>query len=159
MPFCTQCGTQVGDAAAYCASCGARQPGAPAGKPGGGEDWLQSIAPGTAATLCYLPFVGWIAALIVLASHRFREDRLARFHAFQGLYLFVVWLLVDMAAGILFGFAGALARRVLTGTLKLSVIGGWVLMMFKTSQGETVRLPFLGDLAERSVSEQSAPRV
>lgn len=162
MPFCTRCGTQVGPTAVYCANCGARQSGVPApepaAKPAGGEDWLRSIAPGTAATLCYLPFVGWIAALIVLGSHRFREDRQARFHAFQGLFLFVAWLLADLAAGILFGFTGALTRRALAGTLKLSVIGGWVLMLWKTAQGETVRLPFLGDLAERSVNEQSPPR-
>lgn len=154
MPFCTQCGNQVDGTAFFCAKCGARQPGGPAA----GEDWLQSVRPSTASTLCYVPFVGWIAALVFLASHRFREDRLVRFHAFQGLYLFVVWLLVDMALGSFFGFAGMAVRRAVTSSLKLSVLCGWIFMLYKTSLGETIRLPFLGELAERSVSEQAAPR-
>ena len=168
MPFCTQCGTQVETSAAFCAKCGARQPGATAAapppspqqqqKPVAGEEWLSGISPSTAATLSYVPFVGWAFALFILASQRFRTDNLVRFHAFQGLYLAVVWLQIDMAIGSLFGFAGVAARRAVIGSLKLSVICGWCFMLFKTSQGEAIRLPFLGDLADRSVAEHSAPR-
>lgn len=162
MPFCTQCGNQVAPSAAFCAKCGARQPGAgtAAGRPATGqsEDWLQGITPATASTLCYVPFVGWVAALVVLATHRFREDQLVRFHAFQGLYIFVVWLLIDMALASLFGFAGFAVRRALTGSLKLSVLCGWVYILYKTSTGEVIRLPFLGELADRSVAEQGSGR-
>ena len=163
MPFCTQCGIQVEPSAAFCAKCGARQPGAPAAapppaRPAPGEDWLQGLSANNAATLCYVPFLGWAFALFVLASQRFRYDNLVRFHAFQGLYLAVVWLLIDMAIGAFVGFAGVAARRAITGSLKLSVICGWAYMLFKTSQGEAVRLPFLGELADRSVSEHAAPR-
>jgi uncharacterized membrane protein len=123
-----------------------------------GEEWLQTIRPSTASTLCYVPFAGWVAALVFLATQRFRTDRLVRFHAFQGLYLFVVWLLVDIAIGSFFGFAGVAARRAVTGSLKLSVMCGWIYMLYKTSNGEVIRLPFLGELAERSVAEQSSGR-
>ena len=123
-----------------------------------GEEWLQSITPSTAGVLCYVPFAGWVAALIFLATQRFREDRLVRFHAFQGLYLYVVWLLIDIAIGSFFGFAGVAVRRAVTGSLKLSVLGGWIYMLYTTSKGEVIRLPFLGELAERSVAEQSSGR-
>ena len=169
MPFCTQCGTQVETSAAFCAKCGARQPGAPAPtaappfpqqqqKAAAGEEWLRNMSPSTTATLSYIPFIGWAFALFILASQRFRDDNLVRFHAFQGLYLAVVWLLIDMAFGSFFGFAGIAARRAVIGSLKLSVICGWCFMLFKTSQGEVIRLPFLGELADRSVAEHSAPR-
>ncbi|MFN0104932.1 MAG: zinc-ribbon domain-containing protein [Bryobacteraceae bacterium] len=157
MPFCTQCGTQIQPTAAFCGKCGARQPATAAGV-ATGEEWLRSIAPSTASTLCYVPFVGWVAALIILATQRFREDRLVRFHAFQGLYLFVVWMLVDIAIGSFFGFAGMAVRRAVTGSLKLSVLCAWIFMLYKTSIGELIRLPFLGELAERSVAEQSSGR-
>ncbi|MBL8242434.1 MAG: hypothetical protein JNM66_33720 [Bryobacterales bacterium] len=162
MPFCTQCGTSVEPVASFCATCGARQPGAahaaqaPRGEPG--EDYLKSISPSTASTLCYVPFAGWVAALVFLASHRFRDNQQVRFHAFQGLYLGVAWLLVDIAIGVFIGFAGVAARRAITGSLKLSILCGWIYMLFKTSAGETIRLPFLGELAERSVAEQSSSR-
>lgn len=167
MPFCTQCGNQVAPTAAYCGSCGARQPGVPAGgygpaatpPPATGEDWLLSLSPGTASLLCYIPFVGWVAALVFLATRRFQNDATVRFHAFQGLYLFVAWLLVDIALGVTFGFTAALTRRSITGLLKLSILGGWIYMLVKTAQGVHVRLPFLGELADRSVAEeQSTPR-
>ena len=162
MPFCTHCGTGVENSSAFCAKCGARQPGAPPVPPNvrmaPGEEWLRSITPSTASLLCYVPFAGWVAALVVLATQRFRDDRLVRFHAFQGLYLFVVWMLADIAIGVFFGFGGVVARKAITGTLKLSVLAAWVYMLVKTSAGEVIRLPLLGELADRSVAEQSSGR-
>jgi uncharacterized membrane protein len=163
MPFCTHCGTRVDNAAAFCAACGSRQPGAvaapPSARPSPGDEWLRSISPSTACTLCYVPFLGWVVALAVLSSQRFRDDRLVRFHAFQGMYLSVVWLLVDIVIGSMFGFLGIIGRRTITGTLKLSVVGAWVYLLYKTSRGELVQLPFLGELAQRSVAEQSSGRL
>jgi uncharacterized membrane protein len=37
---------------------------------------------------------------------------------------------------------------------KLVVLGAWIFMMIKTKQGDDFRLPLLGELADRSVSEQ-----
>ena len=34
-------------------------------------------------------------SIIVLAADKFRTNRAVRFHAFQGLYLFVAWLIVQ----------------------------------------------------------------
>jgi uncharacterized membrane protein len=38
--------------------------------------------------------------------------------------------------------------------LKLAMFGVWIFMLMKVSQGQSFRLPILGELAERSVSEQ-----
>src|SRR5271168_4777167 len=90
MAYCCQCGLKVGDADAYCASCGTRQP---ASTPA--MDYLHGISPRTASLLCYIPILGWIVSIVVLASARFRNDTRVRFNAFQGLYLFVAWLIAD----------------------------------------------------------------
>jgi uncharacterized membrane protein len=108
----------------------------------------------SAATLCYVPVAGWIMSLIVLATEKFRSDRLVRFHAFQGLYLFVTWLLVDLVTDNVLASAGRQMRWVVN-PLKLAVIGTWIYMLIQTNQGKRIKLPFLGDLAERSVDEQS----
>ena len=92
MPYCSQCGQQVGGSDAFCHQCGAAQPGGSPRRPPG-SDPLSQLSPRTAAILCYIPGLGWIASTIVLASDKFRSDRAVRFHAFQGLYLFVAWLL------------------------------------------------------------------
>ena len=163
MPFCTQCGNQVNTGDLYCGACGARQE--QAGAPPGPNPW-QSPGPGTqrkddplafftnrnASLFCYLPWVGWIASIVVLAADKFREQRQVRFHAFQGLYLFVIWLFVDWVFGPLTGYSSS--TRLIERLMKIGLLVTSIFMVVKTSQGESIRLPVLGELAERSVSEQ-----
>ena len=92
MPFCTSCGTAVSERAAFCQNCGRPQP--VAGVPPATGDPLSGMSAESVSTLCYLPWVGWILSLVVLATNRFRNDGLVRFHAFQGMYLAVVWLVL-----------------------------------------------------------------
>ena len=78
MPYCCQCGTMVGAADIYCAKCGARQAAGASSAygvpPPPQQDYLSGISPRTASLLCYVPVAGWIAAIVVLASARFRHD-------------------------------------------------------------------------------------
>jgi uncharacterized membrane protein len=157
MPYCCQCGTAVGSSDQFCGKCGARQPTA-GGKPVGPADFLNNISNRNASLLCYIPMVGWIAAIVVLASERFRRETQVRFHAFQGLYLFVAWLLVEwvvspalFASRYDFGFP---FHRLLTSGLHLVIFAAWIIMIIKVSHNEDYRLPIVGELAERSVSEQ-----
>jgi len=102
--------------------------------------------------LCYIPFLGWVAAIVVLASHRFRHDRTVRFHAFQGLYLFVAYLLVDWVLAPFFRMLPGL-RFPLDKLLGLALLAVWIFMIVKTSQDQTYSLPILGELAQKSAAE------
>jgi uncharacterized membrane protein len=147
MPFCSQCGNAVDASDVFCARCGSRQP-APSSAAGGA---LSSINSRTAAILCYIPIIGWIAAIVVLASDRFRQNRAVRFHAFQGLYLFVAWLIVHEVIRPM--FAPLPGPNYIGNFLQLGVICVWIFMIVKASQEETYALPIIGELAERSISE------
>jgi len=169
MPFCTKCGQQVGAADVFCSNCGLAQnagaqsagaqgansqgtsgaAGSRFGTGNGPKDFAADMNPRSIAALCYVPVLGWIASLYVLAGERFRNDQTVRFHAFQGLYLFVAWLVLDWAIGPLIGGWYRIA-----GLLKgaLGVLG--IFMLLKTLRNQDERLPFVGDLAERSVREQ-----
>ena len=156
MLYCSNCGGPVNPGDAFCGKCGGRQPGAssaapsppvPATSPGAAP----GITPQTAATLCYVPWFGWIASIYVLASERFRQERDTRFHAFQGLYLFVVWLVVDRVIAPMFGY-GFMPN--LGWPLRMAVVGTGIFMLVKTGRRERFKLPVLGDLAEKSASEQ-----
>jgi len=152
MPFCTHCGNQVRQTDVYCAGCGARQ--AVSAPPSSGDP-LRDMTPRTASMLCYIPFLGWIAAIIVLASPRFRENRIVRFHAFQGLYLFVVWLLVDaFAVPFARSIPGHTPMPAIAGLMHAIVLGAWIWMIIKTAQEQIYHLPIVGELAERSLAEQ-----
>ena len=161
MAFCVQCGSKVGDADQFCAKCGAPQKVAAGARSAGPKpmpDPLAGTSSRTASLLCYIPWVGWIAAIVVLASHRFRTNAQVRFHAFQGLYIFVAWLMVEwvvspflFASGFLMGFP---FHRLGASLLQLAVFAAWIFMLIKVSHDENYKLPIIGDLAERSVSEQ-----
>ena len=156
MPFCTSCGTQLTPADKFCAGCGTRQPAAerPASA---ATDPLRNMTPRTAAILCYIPVVGWIMSIVVLASPLYTKDRALRFHAFQGIYLFVVWLLIQWVLEPMFGWVPPPGGRLLRFTvhvMELSVMVAWIWMLVKTSQNHFYALPFIGELAERSVEEQ-----
>lgn len=162
MPYCVQCGNQVGGADQFCAKCGARQAQSAGSRPSGpsmpNADFTAGISNRNAALLCYIPMVGWIAAIVVLASDRFRRETQVRFHAFQGLYLFVAWLLVEWVispALYITDFGpGFGLHNLFTHGLQLLIFAAWILMIIKVSHDENYKLPIVGELAERSVSEQ-----
>lgn len=155
MPFCTQCGKTVAGHDTFCGSCGSRQPGAQTSA-SPNPAFLNDLNPRTAALLCYIPWVGWIPSVIVLASPRFHEDKVTRFHAFQGLYLFVAWMLVKHVLEPMFRHAHFpfLPFGSLVGTLQVALIGASVFMLVKAAHNEAFRLPFFGELADKSVAEQ-----
>jgi uncharacterized membrane protein len=149
MPYCSQCGNKVADADVYCAKCGGKQPvQATASGP------FSNISSRNASLLCYIPLVGWIPGIVILASARFKQNRDVRFHAFQGLYLFVTWLIVDWVVGPFFSFPNEYIEISISALLKMCVFGTWIFMLIKTSQNEMFRLPLIGELAERSIAEQ-----
>jgi uncharacterized membrane protein len=142
MPFCSQCGNQVGATEGYCRQCGAGQPVGPA--------TLAGVPPRTASILCYVPGIGWIASIIVLASEKFRRNRTVRFHAFQGLYLFVAWLMEDWVLRPMFLMAPDLHIH---GIVEALLLGMSIFMMVKAAHEEAYALPLFGELAQRSVAE------
>jgi uncharacterized membrane protein len=147
MPFCSQCGSHVDAADVFCAKCGARQPNA-APRP---ADPFSSITPRTASILCYIPGLGWIGSIIVLASERFRGNRVVRFHAFQGLYLFVAYLIEDWVLKPMFT---VIPHMHLNGIVDVVLLGMSIFMIVKASRDEAFALPIIGELAEKSVSER-----
>ena len=152
MPFCVQCGTQVTVQDRFCGRCGTNQPGSSTVL--GDNAQFPGVDARTASILCYVPVIGWVASIMVLASRRYRHDTEARFHAFQGLYLFVAWLIVDWVVGPMTHIPGLYFGLSITRLLKLTIMGAWLFMLFKVIQRETFKLPLVGDWAEKSVAEQ-----
>jgi len=171
MPFCTQCGNQVAERDVFCANCGKQQAvgsgawtGPRATPPGAGPfsvppmgstaaDPLAGLSPRTASTLCYIPTVGWIAAVVVLAARKFKGDKIVRFHAFQGLYLFAVWLVVQWVVHPMMSAIPGHPLRV-DHILDAILLGVSIFMLIKASHNEPYVLPIIGELAQKSALEQ-----
>jgi len=76
-----------------------------------------------------------------------------RFHAFQGLYLFAAWLVVDWVVGpIVHVTPGHYFPIVLA--LHALILGVSIFMMIKASHNEVYVLPIIGELAQKSATEQ-----
>ena len=180
MPYCNQCGTFVVDEDRFCPTCGTRQypegvtppppkqqpprpvtpppaaeASATAGTAGAASVPPTAVKPGAlqphiAAMLCYIPAMGWIAALVFLLLEGYRHDRYVRFHAFQGLFLAVLWLIFKSMFFPFHGhdlpFMGFRALWLLL-VIVLQVVG-----IIKTLSHQPYRIPVLGDLAEKSMA-------
>ncbi len=159
MPFCNKCGSEVQPADQFCGRCGSPQSfqGGPSTGPKAAKrklpDYFSTLDAHTASILCYIPIIGGVFSIFVLAAERFRRDNLVRFHAFQGLYLFVIWLI---HAWVLQGILYETIPRayVISRAIKLALTGAWIFMLYKTSQREMVRIPIIAELADKSVAEQ-----
>ncbi len=101
--------------------------------------------------LCYVPWLGWIAAIYVLVSDTFRGNRTVRFHAFQGLYIFVGWMLAHWALGLWLRLLFDDRGHGFASIIELFLLGVWVFMLVKTSNNERHELPLVGELAEKSL--------
>jgi len=112
---------------------------------------MGSITPRTASILCYIPGIGWIASIVVLASERFRANRVVRFHAFQGLYLFVAWLIEDWVLKPIFR---GIPHVHINGIIQAVLFCVSIFMIIKASQEEAYALPIIGELAKNSVAEK-----
>ena len=149
MAYCCKCGNAVQESDRFCAKCGNEQTG-----PRRPADLAASFSPKTAAILCYLPGLGWIAAIVVLASSTFRNNRTVRFHAFQGLYLFVAWLIVQWVFSSPGSSPWAPHNVPVVEIMKLALLVLSIFMMVKASEEKPYSLPILGELAERSLTEK-----
>jgi uncharacterized membrane protein len=99
-----------------------------------------------AGALCYL--VGFITGIIFLVIAPYNQNKFIRFHAFQSIFLNVswiaVWILVSFLAILTHGIGILLYPLVGLGFFVL-----WLYMMFSAFNNKRVKLPIIGDLAEK----------
>ena len=131
--ICPNCGTAMARGSPYCPACG----------------WpMRTITSRerNAGTLAYLTP---IPAAILLFLPSYRRDRFVRFHAWQSILLWGLFLVLTMAALVLSNIAAALFFLVFGIIAVLAMIFLWVVLSIKAWQGERFALPLVGMLAGR----------
>jgi uncharacterized membrane protein len=155
MAFCSACGTQMADIAAFCPKCGkaAAQAGsagpavvpAPVSGSTGAASGSLPMAENIAGMLAYFTI---IPAILFLLIEPFNRNRFVRFHSFQCLFTCVALIVVQIVLSIfshilpifMFGFWSLLG---------LAELVLWLLLVFKAYQHEMFKLPIVGDMAEK----------
>jgi uncharacterized membrane protein len=102
------------------------------------------LQPNLAGLLCYL--AGFVTGIIFLIIEK--DNKFVRFHAMQSIFVFgglfvlnIVLSFIPFIGWILIPFVG-IAGLIL-----------WILLMFKAYNGETYKLPIVGDMAEKQLQK------
>ena len=115
------------------------------------EPTSTGVDPRLSALLCYAAW--WISGLIFLIIER--EHRTVRFHAAQSLVLFgglsviIVILSLGSLAMLMVSGGAFQAARLLVYLVWLAAVVIWLVLMYRTYNGETWRVPLAGDLAAK----------
>jgi uncharacterized membrane protein len=98
-------------------------------------------------------YIVWIVALVLIFIEK--ENKFVRFHAFQSMLFGVLVIVLFVALSIL-NTVLYLVSSTLGGLfslifilLWLAVLGGVILLAFKSFKGEMFKFPIIGDLAEK----------
>jgi uncharacterized membrane protein len=114
------------------------------------------LEPHIAAALCYTPFaIGLIASIIFVLVAPYNQNKFVRFSAFQSLFLHLALIVLSVAISIMFAillavihvFAAILLP--IWPILWLGVLVLFLFMMYKSFNNQKVKLPFIGDLADK----------
>jgi len=160
MAFCSACGTQMADNAAFCPKCGkAAAPASAAGTSSAPPppSYATTAAPATpmaenvAGMLAYLV----IPAIIFLLIEPYNRNQFVRFHSFQSLFTFVAVIVADIALVIVSSILhfipviGWILTAIMWPLYILAILALWLLLVIKAYQHEMFKLPFVGDMAEK----------
>lgn len=96
--------------------------------------------------------IGLVALIVIFIE---KDDKTVRFHAFQSLLYWVVYCVIAFALLFVTIFvtfiAGALGSLIglLLFVVFVAFFGGAIFFGYKSYQGETFKLPVIGEMAEK----------
>ena len=111
-------------------------------------DVPKNISPRTASMLCYIPIFGWLAAIIVLASPRFRQDATSAFMPFRVSTFSLCGSIIDLVFQPIFPcYAGSESDARNGRTDARHRVGRMDLDDCEDCAGQMFHLPIVGDLS------------
>lgn len=145
--FCSSCGVQMDDNAAFCPGCGkpvsAAQSSAATGPSPARTPAAAGLQDNIAGMLAYL----LIPAIIFLVMEPYNRNKFIRFHSFQAIFLEIGWIVVNAILSI-FAFLGIFLMPILW--LGFTIL--WIVCLIKAYQNQMFKLPVIGDIAEKQAN-------
>jgi uncharacterized membrane protein len=104
-----------------------------------------------AGGIAYLTIIPAIAFLIV---EPFKRNSFVRFHAWQSIFFFVGWAVIEILAGVVQNLAPSSVFLTLTllQLVGLVLFVVWLIALVSAVNGKRMKLPIIGNLAERQAS-------
>jgi uncharacterized membrane protein len=168
---CPQCHAEMPDKVVFCPGCGRRMwvPGQEAAKPPTRPPAITSAEPSAESAppagipmrrgdnlIAASAYVAVVPAIVFVLVEPFKRNRFVRFHSFQSIFLAGATILIAIAMRILYSLLalipalGFLLAWLATGVTLLGLVILWLVLLVKALQGQTFKLPFIGNLAEKA---------
>jgi uncharacterized membrane protein len=166
MAQCAKCGSPVADGVKFCGACGSSSgpeanaplsPASPASPPEASGS-AGGIPANVASMLVYLPlcFIGLVCAILFgFVLDPYKQNRLIRFHAWHSIALHVAFVAFWIAWTIFSLILTSVIHFLAIITVPISMLVGlgalvlMVILMIKAYGGDTLKVPFISDWAEK----------
>ena len=163
MAFCSKCGAPV-NGEKFCPACGApqqyQQTGAPQGGAQGNFDKFMDthnttgeFDPNDISQNKAMAVLSYLAILVLIPILAAPESKFARYHANQGLTLFITeiaYVIVESVLGLIFGLipvVGGILNGIL-GLVHIVFLVWAALGIINAANGEAKELPLIGKFSE-----------
>jgi uncharacterized membrane protein len=109
------------------------------------QSGLSDNAAGGIAYLTIIP------AIVFLIIEPFKKSSYVRFHAWQSIFFFVAWALVDILVGVVENLAPSAVFLTLTllQLVGLAFFVVWLIVLINAFNGKRIKLPIIGNVAQQ----------
>ncbi len=136
MPFCTKCGAEITEEAHFCPNCGQERGAAVRPEMTANEQDVKDNK--VFAILAYF----WLLVLVTIFAAP-KTSAYARFHANQGLVLFITNVICNVA-GTIMTVIIPLLGGLISGLLNIATLALLIIGVINAAKGEMKELPVVG---------------
>jgi len=101
-----------------------------------------------------IAYITIIPAIVFLIIEPFKRSPFVRFHAWQSIFFFVAWAIVDILVGVVQHIVPSAIFLTLTvlQLVGLAIFVVWLIVFISAFGGKRIMLPIIGNLAERQAN-------
>lgn len=115
--------------------------------PPSAENSKLKLEPNLAGALCYL--FGCLSGIIFFVLET--DNKRVRFHALQSILLFTSLTFLSIMTLFLMIFSDLVVFRFMNGLIAIGQFALWLILVVRTYQGHTIKIPVVGDFAQKQV--------
>ncbi|MDR3751122.1 MAG: hypothetical protein P4K94_06505 [Terracidiphilus sp.] len=95
-----------------------------------------------------------IPALVFLLIEPYKRSSFVRFHAWQSIFFFVGWAVIDILVRLIENLLPAAVFLTLTlvQLVGLALFVVWIIVVINAANGKRIKLPIIGKLAEQQAN-------